>query len=82
MGGQAKIVTGLGKAELDRILVRGYNLTEEILGKMTFSQMTYLMLMGRLPTSGESHMVDALLNVLVEHGLVSATLQIRCSRSQ
>ncbi len=77
MDGQAKIVTGLGKAELDRILVRGYNLTEEILGKMTFSQMTYLMLMGRLPTSGESRMVDALLNVLVEHGLVSGVIAAR-----
>ena len=77
MGGQTKIVTGLGKAELDRILIRGYNLTEDILGKITFSQMTLLMLMGRLPTSGETRMADALLNVLVEHGMVSGVVAAR-----
>ena len=32
--GEAKIVTGLGKAELHRILVRGYDLTEELVGKI------------------------------------------------
>ena len=56
MSDQAKIVTGLGKAELHRILVRGYDLTEDLLGKITFSQMTCLMLLGRLPTAGETRM--------------------------
>ena len=37
-----KIVTGLGKAELHRILVRGHDLTEELLGKITFTDMTGL----------------------------------------
>jgi citrate synthase len=72
MDEQAKIVTGLGKAELHRILVRDYDLTKDILGKMSFSQVTCLMLMGRLPTAGEARMTDALLNVLVEHGMVSS----------
>lgn len=77
MSEQAKIVTGLGKAELHRILVRGYDLTEELLGKITFSQMTCLMLLGRLPTPGETRMTDALLTILVEHGLVSSAVVAR-----
>jgi citrate synthase len=77
MSEQAKIVTGLGKAELHRILVRGYDLTEELLGKITFSQMTCLMLLGRLPTPGETRMTDALLTILVEHGLVSSAVAAR-----
>jgi citrate synthase len=77
MSEQTKIVTGLGKAELDRILVRDYNLTEDILGKISFGQMTFLMLMGRLPNSGEARMTDALLNVLVEHGMVTSSVVAR-----
>ncbi len=77
MSEQGKIVTGLGKAELHRILVRGYDLTEELVGKITFSQMTFLMLIGRLPTSGETRMTDALLTVLVEHGMVGSVVAAR-----
>ena len=77
MSEQPKIVTGLGKAELHRILVRGYDLTEELLGKITFSQMTFLMLMGRMPTTGQTRMIDALLTILVEHGMVSSVIAAR-----
>jgi len=77
MSNQPKIVTALGKAELHRILVRGYDLTEELVGKITFSQMTFLMLMGRLPTPGQVHMTDALLTILVEHGMVSSAVVAR-----
>src|SRR3990167_980239 len=72
-----KIVTGLGKAELHRVLVRGHDLTEELLGKITFSQMTGLMLMGRLPAEKEARMIDALLIILVEHGMVSHVVAAR-----
>lgn len=77
MADQLKIVTGLGKAELHRILVRGYDLTEELLGKITFTDMTGLMLMGRLPTKNEARMIDALLIILVEHGMVSHVVAAR-----
>jgi citrate synthase len=72
-----KVVTGLGKAELHRILVRGRDLTDELLGKITFTEMTGLMLMGRVPTANEARMIDALLVVLVEHGMVSHVIAAR-----
>ncbi len=71
------IVTGLGKAELHRVLVRGYDLTEDLVGKITFTQMTALMLLGRLPTPEEARMVDALLTILVEHGMVASVVAAR-----
>jgi citrate synthase len=77
MSDQPKIVTGLGKAELHRILVRGYDLTEEIVGTITFSEMTFLMLAGRMPSAGQARMVDALLTILVEHGMVSSIVAAR-----
>jgi citrate synthase len=74
---QPKIVTGIGKAELHRILVRGYDLNKELVGKITFTDMASLMLRGRLPTPKEAKMLDALLVILVEHGMVSHVIAAR-----
>ena len=77
MAEQPKIVTGIGKAELHRVLVRGYDLNKELVGKITFTDMTSLMLRGRLPTPNEAKMLDALLVILVEHGMVSHVIAAR-----
>lgn len=74
---KTKIVTGLGKAELHRVLVRNIDLTQDILGKLSFGQMTFLMLVGRTPSEDEGRMTDALLNVLVEHGMVGNIIAAR-----
>lgn len=81
MSGETKIETGLGKAELHRVLVRNIDLTKDILGKLTFAQMTFLMLVGRLPSENETRMTDALLNVLVEHGMVGNVIAARLTVS-
>ena len=73
----AKIVTGIGKAELHRILVRGYDLNKDLVGKITFTDMTSLILRGRLPTPNEARMLDALLIILVEHGMISHVVAAR-----
>lgn len=72
-----KLVTTLGQAERDRVILRGYDLTEELVGHVTFAQMTYLMIMGRMPTDGQARMVDALLTVLVEHGMTGSAIAAR-----
>ena len=77
MAEQAKIVTGIGKAELHRILVRGYDLNKDLVGKITFTDMTSLILRGRLPTPNEARMLDSLLVILVEHGMVSHVIAAR-----
>lgn len=77
MADKGKIVTGLGKAEERRILVRGHDLVEELLGKISFTEMTWLMLAGRKPTPAEARMIDALLVILVEHGMVSSVVAAR-----
>ena len=77
MSDEKKIVTGLGKPELDRVLIRGHDLTKDLVGKITFADMTYLMLVGRFPSDGERRMTDALLTILVEHGMVSSVISAR-----
>jgi citrate synthase len=77
MAKPVKIVTGIGNAELHRILVRGYDLNKELVGKITFTDMTSLILRGRLPTASEAKMIDALLIILVEHGMISHVVAAR-----
>jgi len=69
--------TRLGVAERDRVLVRGHDLTAELLGATTFTEMVGLILLGRRPSAGETRMLDALLVVLVEHGLVKPVVAAR-----
>src|SRR5437773_4943654 len=77
MSDEKKIVTGLGKPELHHVLIRGHDLTKDLVGKITFADMTYLMLVGRFPNDGERRMTDALLTILVEHGMVSSVVSAR-----
>jgi len=69
--------TRLGRAERDRVLVRGLDLTGELLGSTSFTEMVGLILLARRPSLGEARMLDALLVVLVEHGLVKPVVAAR-----
>src|SRR5215208_4557296 len=69
--------TRLGRAEPDRVLVRGIDLTGELLGSTSFTEMVGLILLARRPSPDETRMLDALLVVLVEHGLVKPVVAAR-----
>ena len=71
------IRTRLARVEHDRVLIRGRDLCDELLGNITFADMAGLTLTGRLPTPGERRMLDAILVVLVEHGMVSSVVTAR-----
>lgn len=74
---QAGVRTSLGTTELHRVLVRGHDLTGELLGQASFADMVALMLLGRLPSTDERRMLDALLIVLIEHGMVKSVVVSR-----
>jgi citrate synthase len=77
MADTPKLVSSMGRAELDRIFVRGYDLNRELLGSITFAQMVYLMLAGRMPTAEEGRMIDSMLIVLVDHGMTTGAAAAR-----
>ena len=72
-----KLVSAMGRAELDQIFVRNYDLNKDLLGKISFSQMVCLMLQGRLPTADEGKMIDSMLIVLVDHGMTTGAAAAR-----
>jgi citrate synthase len=76
-GSGRKLKSGLGRSTPERIYVRGYDLAEELIGKVSLGDVAFLELKQRLPTPQESVMFNALVVTLVEHGLTPSTIAAR-----
>jgi citrate synthase len=61
-------MTDVSDVENDQVYVRGYKLGE-LIGRLPFAAMTYLLVRGRIPTRGESRMMDAILCSVLDYSL-------------
>jgi citrate synthase len=61
----------------DRILVRGRDLADELIGRMSFTEMFLLDLHGEVPSPSHVRMVEAVLVSMMEHGITPSTLAAR-----
>ena len=59
--------TGLTSIEPNKILLRGYAL-DEVMGRLTFGEAIYLLLMGECPTPGIGRLMEAMLVSFIDHG--------------
>jgi len=59
--------TALTGIEPNKILVRGYPL-DELMGRLTFGETIYLLLMGECPTPGIGRLMEAMLVSFIDHG--------------
>jgi citrate synthase len=71
------VQTGIGKAEADAIIIRGRDLSSDLMGKVTFTVLAYLLVQGRDPSPGETALLDAVLVSLADHGLTPTALAAR-----
>lgn len=60
--------TSLTAIAPNAIMVRGYHL-DELMGRLSFSDAVYLLLMGELPTRTIGRMLDAILVSVIDHGV-------------
>jgi citrate synthase len=67
----------LAWATPDRIVVKGYDLCEELLGHVSLGDMAFLQLMDRRPTPEESRVFNAIAVTLIEHGLSPSAIAAR-----
>jgi citrate synthase len=67
----------MGSSTADRITVRGHDLVEDLIGKVSLGDMAFLELKGRLPTRQESTVFNALAVTLVEHGMTPSAIAAR-----
>jgi citrate synthase len=72
-----RIRSRLGRSTTDKVYVRGFDLTEDLIGKVSLGDVAFLELRGRLPSPKESVMFNALVVTLVEHGLTPSTIAAR-----
>jgi citrate synthase len=59
--------TGLTCIEPNKILVRGYPL-DEIMGRLTFGEAIYLLLVGEIPSPSMGRLMEAMLVSFIDHG--------------
>jgi citrate synthase len=72
-----KLRSKLGWSTTDRIVVRGLDLSNDIIGKVSLGDLAFLELKGRLPTSQESVVFNAITVTLVEHGMTPSAIAAR-----
>lgn len=61
----------------DAITVRGADLVGELIGGLTFTEMTYFTITGRRPSKAQTRILDAVLVTLMEHGLTPSAIAAR-----
>ena len=71
------VQTGIGKAEPDAIIIRGRDLAGELMGKVTFTELAFLLVQGREASPGQTALLDAVLVSLADHGLTPTALAAR-----
>lgn len=69
--------TGVGTSDADSITVQGRDLANELMGRVSFTELAFLLGQGRLPDAGEARVLDAVLVSLADHGLTPTALAAR-----
>lgn len=73
--------TSVGTSDADSITVMGRDLSSELLGKTTFTELTFLLVQRRDPSPGETRLLDAVLVALADHGLTPTVLAARLTHT-
>jgi citryl-CoA lyase len=71
----ARWKTALTHIESNKVLVRGYPL-DEMMGRVSFADSIYLLLVGELPSHSVSRMIEAVLVSSVDHGAMPPSTQV------
>lgn len=73
--------TGIGHSDADSITLMGRDLATELLGKVTFTELAFLLVQRRMPDAGEAKVLDAVLVSLADHGLTPTVLAARLTHT-
>src|SRR4051794_7570935 len=70
-------VTHISRAFPDRVEVRGKSLTDDLMGKVSFTQYFHLLLTGREANEDQLFFLDLLLVAIAEHGMMPTNVAAR-----
>src|SRR5688572_25494232 len=69
--------TRISQAYADRVEVRGRDLTGDLMGRLSFTELFHLLLTGEEPTEDQRFFLDLLLVAIAEHGLMPTNVAAR-----
>src|SRR3954466_11405372 len=69
--------TGIGASDADSITLMGRDLADDLMGKVTLTELTFLLVQKRMPSEQETRLLDAVLVSLADHGLTPTVLAAR-----
>jgi citrate synthase len=69
--------SGLGASTADSITLCGRDLAGELMGKVSFTELAFLLVARRLPSPAETRLLDTVLVSLADHGLTPTVLAAR-----
>ena len=70
-------VSHICQAYPDRVEVRGRDLCDDLMGRVTFTEYFHLLLTGREPTDEQRYFLDLLLVAIAEHGMMPSNVAAR-----
>src|SRR3954465_8963390 len=66
--------TGIGASDADSITLMGRAVANDLMGKVTLTELTFLLVQKRMPSEQETRLLDAVLVSLADHGLTPTVL--------
>jgi citrate synthase len=73
--------SGIGHSTADSITVCGRDLAGELMGRVSFTDLAFMLVARRSPTPGEARLFDAVLVSLTDHGLTPTVLAARLTHT-
>ena len=73
--------TGIGTSDADSITLMGRDVADELMGNITLTELTFLMIQRRAPSPEETRLLDAVLVSLADHGLTPTVLAARLTHT-
>src|SRR5258705_2052122 len=77
LGKDLNAVSRISQAYPDRVEVRGRDLTGDLMGRLSFTEYSLLLLTGAEPSAEQRYFVDLLLVAIAEHGMMPTNVAAR-----
>ncbi|MET1050354.1 MAG: citrate/2-methylcitrate synthase, partial [Acidimicrobiales bacterium] len=71
----------IGSSTPDSITVGGLDLPSQVMGRLSLTELAYLLVTHREPTAAERRMLDTVLVALADHGLTPSALATRLTHT-
>jgi citrate synthase len=77
IGKSGSPISRISQAYPDRVEVRGHDLCDDLMGRVSFTDYFHLLLTGREPTDEQRFFLDLLLVAIAEHGMMPTNVAAR-----